>query len=254
LFADEDTGVFISEQLGQRLKLDVGDIIHIPTQEGDWSVTIIGRHADYGDPIGQIAINAAVLARHFPDSPKNRICILVDPAHTATLIKVLRQTFALDGNGVTDQASVREDALSIFDRTFAVTSALNGFTLMVAATALLTSLLTLANSRLPQLAPLWAIGITRRQLAVIELLRTLTLTLFTAVLALPTGLLVAWCLVAIVNVKAFGWRLPFHVFPLQLLTLVAVTLLAAILAALIPVARLARMHPATLVKVFANER
>ena len=85
----------------------------------------------------------------------------------------------------------------------------------------MTSLLTLANSRLPQLAPLWAIGITRPRLAAIELTKTLSVALFTALLALPLGLLVAWCLIAIVNVKAFGWRLPFHVFPLQLVELLA---------------------------------
>ena len=64
----------------------------------------------------------------------------------------------------------------------------------------------------------------------------------------------AWCLIAIVNVKAFGWRLPFHVFPLQLVELVAVALFASLVAAAIPVTRLARMQPANLVKVFANER
>ena len=247
-------GAFISEQLGQRLKLDVGDRLAVPTPDGDWWVTIVGRHADYGNPRGQIAVNTAALARHFPGSAHNRVGILVGPEQKGRLIKDLRQAFALNETTVTDQASVRDEALQIFHRTFAVTSALNGLTLAVAAIALLTSLLTLANSRLPQLAPLWAIGITRRQLAAIELLRTLALALFTAMLALPVGLLVAWCLVAIVNVKAFGWRLPFHVFPVQLLTLIAVTLLAAMAAALIPVTRLARMHPATLVKVFANER
>ena len=34
-----------------------------------------------------------------------------------------------------------------------------------------------------------------------------------------------------VNVKAFGWRLPFHVFPLQLIELLAVALFAALCAA-----------------------
>jgi putative ABC transport system permease protein len=124
----------------------------------------------------------------------------------------------------------------------------------VAGIALLTSLLTLANSRLPQLAPLWAVGITRPRLAAIELTKTLSVALFTSLLAVPLGLLVAWCLIAIVNVKAFGWRLPFHVFPLQLVELVAVALVASLLAAALPVARLARMQPADLVKVFANER
>ena len=88
-----------------------------------------------------------------------------------------------------------------------MTAALNAFTLGVAGIALLTSLLTLSNSRLPQLAPLWAIGITRRRLAAIELLKTMSVALITTLLALPLGLCVAWCLIAVVNVKAFGWRL-----------------------------------------------
>ena len=119
---------------------------------------------------------------------------------------------------------------------------------------LLTSLLTLGNSRLPQLAPLWAIGLTRRRLAAIELLKTMSVAFITAALALPLGLLVAWCLIAVVNVKAFGWRLPFHVFPLQLLQLLGVAMVAALFAALIPVLKLARMQPASLVKIFADER
>jgi putative ABC transport system permease protein len=101
---------------------------------------------------------------------------------------------------------------------------------------------------------LWALGVTRRRLAVIELTKTMSVALITTLLALPLGLSVAWCLIAIVNVKAFGWRLPFEMFPLQLLKLVGVALAASLLASLIPVARLARMQPANLVKVFASER
>ena len=52
----------------------------------------------------------------------------------------------------------------------------------------------------------------------------MSVALITALLALPLGLLVAWCLIAVVNVKAFGWRLPFHVFPLQLLELLGVAM------------------------------
>ncbi len=52
----------------------------------------------------------------------------------------------------------------------------------------------------------------------------MSVALITTLLALPLGLLVAWCLIAIVNVKAFGWRLPFHVFPLQLLQLLGVAM------------------------------
>src|SRR6202011_4215434 len=131
------------------------------------------------------------------------------------LISSLQNRFRLDDRNLLDQASVKAESTRIFNRTFAVTAPLNAFTLAVAGVALLTSLLTLGNSRRQQLAPLWAIGITRRQLAFIELLKTLSGALITALLALPLGLLVAWCLIPVVIVKAFGRRLPFHVFPLQ---------------------------------------
>jgi putative ABC transport system permease protein len=57
-----------------------------------------------------------------------------------------------------------------------------------------------------------------------------------------------------VNVRAFGWRLPFAIFPLQLIELIGVAMLTSLLAAILPALKLARMQPAELVKVFANER
>ena len=245
---------FMSEQLSRRLHVGVGDVVDIPAPGGKWPAPIVGIYADYGNPKGQLAVNIDALVQHFPQTPKTRIGLLVARDKIPGLVAALQRQFSLDGHSVADQATVKAESIRIFNRTFAVTSALNAFTLGVAGIALLTSLLTLANSRLPHLAPLWAIGITRPRLAAIELTKAMSMALFTALLALPLGLLVAWCLVAIVNVKAFGWRLPFHVFPLQLVELVAVALVASLLAALIPVARLARMQPANLVKVFANER
>jgi putative ABC transport system permease protein len=116
------------------------------------------------------------------------------------------------------------------------------------------SLLTLSEMRLPQLAPLWAGGLTRRKLALLEMGKTLALALLTALLAIPLGLGVAWCLVAVVNVQAFGWRLPLHLFPLQWLALVGLALVTALLASLIPVLRLRSIAPMRLLRTFADER
>jgi putative ABC transport system permease protein len=248
------TTCFVSEQLLRRLNLSFGDRIDMPTPDGNWPLTVAGIYADYGNPKGQVAVNAPALFAHFPDLPQTRMALRVEPGKVAGLVTDMSAQFGLDGRNLLDQTAVKAESTRIFNRTFAVTTALNAFTLGVAAVALLTSLLTLANSRLPQLAPLWALGVTRRRLAVIELTKTMSVALITALLALPLGLLVAWCLIAIVNVKAFGWRLPFDVFPLQLLKLLGVALAASLLASLIPVARLARMQPADLVKVFASER
>jgi ABC-type transport system, involved in lipoprotein release, permease component len=244
----------VSEQLARRLKLSVGDQIDVPASGGGWPLRVVGIYADYGNPKGQIAVNFAALTRRFPEVPLTRMGLRVAPPKIPALISALQEKFGLDDRSVADQATMKAESTRIFNRTFAVTAALNAFTLGVAGVALLTSLLTLANSRLPQLAPLWAIGITRRRLAGIELLKTMSVALITTMLALPLGLLVAWCLLAIVNVKAFGWRLPFHVFPTQLLWLVAVAMAAAFAAAALPVIRLARMQPASLIRIFANER
>jgi putative ABC transport system permease protein len=248
------TAAFVSEQLARRMKLAIGDEVDVPAAGGIWPLEVIGIYADYGNPKGQIAVNFAALTRHFPNIPLTRLGLRADPAVVPALMSALRDKFGLDDRNLVDQATLKAESTRIFNRTFAVTAALNAFTLGVAGIALLTSLLTLGNSRLPQLAPLWAIGITRSRLAAIELLKTMSLALITALLALPLGLSVAWCLIAVVNVKAFGWRLPFHVFPLQLLELLGVAMAASAVAAAIPVLKLTRIQPTTLVKVFADER
>ena len=247
-------GALFSEQLARRLKVQLEDEVRIPTPGGAWPIRVVGIYADYGNPRGQIGVDIDALTKHWPEIARTRFGLRVPPTKVSALVAALREKFGLDPSRLLDQATLKAESTRIFNRTFSVTSALNAFTLGVAGVALLTSLLTLSNSRLPQLAPLWALGITRRRLAAIELLKTMSVAFITALLALPLGLLVAWCLVAVVNVKAFGWRLPFHVFPTQLLWLLAITMLAALLATCLPILRLMRLQPVALVKIFANER
>ncbi|MEL6690736.1 MAG: FtsX-like permease family protein, partial [Pseudomonadota bacterium] len=76
----------------------------------------------------------------------------------------------------------------------------------------------------------------------------------TFLFALPLGLAVAWMLLSVVNVQAFGWKLPMLAFPVEWLRLLALALLAALLAAALPAWRLGRMAPSRLLKVFADER
>jgi putative ABC transport system permease protein len=71
--------------------------------------------------------------------------------------------------------------------------------------------------------------------------------------ALPLGIVLAWCLNAVINVQAFGWRLPLRIFPLQLLQLMALALLATLLASAWPLLKLYRSQPADLLRTFAHE-
>jgi len=186
--------------------------------------------------------------------PNRQFGLRLDPEDVPELMNNIRETFVSPSISVIDQAGIKARSLAVFDRTFVVTGALNLLTLGVAGFAILTSLLTLWNMRLPQLAPIWALGITRRKLAWFELLRSLALASLTALLALPLGLMLAWALLSIINVEAFGWKLPMYVFPMDWLRLLLLALLAAAVAAAIPARKLARIKPAELLKVFAHER
>ena len=124
----------------------------------------------------------------------------------------------------------------------------------VAGVALFLALLTQAEGRLAQLAPLWAVGVRRSRLMQLNAAQAWLLAGLTLLLALPLGIVLAWCLVAVINVQAFGWRLPLQVFPTQLLELAGWAVLATLLASAWPLWKLWRSRPVELLGVFANER
>ncbi|WP_411352818.1 FtsX-like permease family protein [Leisingera aquaemixtae] len=243
--------VLINEQLARRYDLSPGGSFQL---EPGWVLAIGGIYSDYGNPNGQAIVALDQLLTRAPDVPNRQFGLRLPPQEVPDLINSIRQRFEIPRENITDQASLKARSLAVFDRTFVITAALNLLTLGVAAFAMLTSLLTLWSQRLPQLAPVWAMGLSRRQLAVTEVLRSLMLAAITAVLALPLGLVLAWALLAVINVEAFGWKLPMHVFPGDWLRLFLLALLAAVVAAALPARRLSRLDPAELLKVFANER
>ena len=250
----EEDAALVSEQLARRLKLAPGDSFDLPTTGEVWRVRVAGIFPDYGNPKGQIRLDHARLAQHFSDASGVHYSLRVAPEATARVMARMQEKFGARITRIIDQAEVKKISNEIFERTFTVTTALNTLTLIVSAIALFASLLTLSNLRLAHVAPVWAIGVTRARLATLEMLRILVFAAGAAVLAIPLGLFMTWALVAIVNVVAFGWRLPMHVFPLHWLTVFIIALITAFVAGLAPVRRLARTAPVDLLKVFANER
>lgn len=244
-------GALINEQLARREGLVPGDILALP---GGWSTVVNGVYSDYGNPIGQVVLPLDVLTARYETIDRNDFGVLISDDAAPALKRALIEDFGLPASNLVDQAALKAFSLSIFERTFAVTGALNVLTLAVAAVAILTSLLTLAAMRLPQLAPVWALGLRREHLARIELIRALILAALTFVLALPVGLGLAWVLLTVINVEAFGWRLPMALFPMQWLWLLVLSLAAAGLASLWPARALAKRPPADLIRVFTHER
>ena len=246
----EREGVLINEQLSRRAGLGLGDPVRLAPGR---ALPVLGIYGDYGNPVGQVIVTEALFTDLHPEVVPRRFGLRLDPEAVPSLRTAL-EAQGLPEAAITDQAALKRFSLQVFERTFAVTAALNVLTLAVAGFAMLMSLLTLAALRLPQLAPVWALGLTRRRLAVLEMARAVLLAALTALMALPLGLALAWVLLSVVNVAAFGWRLPMTVFPADYLWLGLFALLAAGLAALWPAIRLARTPPAALLGVFANER
>ena len=206
-----------------------------PAPGGSWPLEVVGIYADYGNPKGQIAVNYRRADAALSRNPLTRLGLRVAPAQIPALISALQEKFGLDERNVADQATMKAESTRIFNRTFAVTAALNAFTLGVAGIALLTSLLTLG-----QFAPAAtgaAVG-NRRHAAAAGRHRTLENDVGGAdhhhCSRFRSGCWWRGACSRSSNVKAFGWRLPFHVFPMQLLWLVGVAMAAALAAAAAP--------------------
>ncbi|WP_409314525.1 ABC transporter permease [Pseudomonas putida] len=244
-------GVMLSEQLARRLNLQLGDSLKLPADTP--AMPVVGIYADYGNPKGHVLVNADWLRAHWPQATLAGLSVDLSAEGVASLKAALQRHFALDDSRVVEQARLKRWSTDVFNRTFAATAALNSLTLGVAGVALFINLLTLGQARLGQLAPLWALGVRRMQLVWLSLGQTLMLSSFTVLLAIPLGLLLAWCLVAVVNVQAFGWRLPLYVFPMQLLQLTVLGMLTSLLACAWPLWQLARRQPRELLRPLSDE-
>ena len=244
-------GIMVSEQLARRAGLGLGEQLELPM---GWPNRIIGIYTDYGNPHGQAIVAMAQLLQNAPEVPNQRFGLRLEPDAVPEMIKEIRQAFDLDRENISEQEVIKQASQQVFDQTFRVTDSLKLLTLGVASFAIFTSLITLWSQRLPQLGPVWAMGVSRKTLALMDVTRSLLMAGLTALLALPLGLVLSWALLVIINTEAFGWRLPVYLFPLDWLLLICLSLLAALLAALLPAWRLFRLDPSELLKVFSSER
>ena len=241
--------VIVNEQLARRNNLWVSDEVDIAPGLNLPIAAVVG---DYGNPQGQVVMGELLFRKLYPNAVATSFGIRT--TDTANLRKAIQADLEVPDSGIINQASIKSMSLEVFERTFAVTAALNILTLGVAGFAMLMSLLTLAGMRTPQLAPVWALGLTRTRLGVLELARALGLSFIVFICAVPLGLALAWALLNFVNVEAFGWQLPMFFFPADYAFLGGLAILATLIAAAWPAFQMVRKPPAALLKVFSNER
>ncbi|MCG6658829.1 ABC transporter permease [Halomonas campisalis] len=237
---------FINEQLAIAHGLAPGDRLTLDAPQGQETVSVAAVYPDYGNTQGEVLFATQVLASRFDAPPGSLGLVLAEGADHRTLARELGERFDLASDSLVDQREVKRIATGIFERTFTITRALSALTLGVAALALLASLLAQARERRAQLAPLWALGVPRAQLVRVQLAQLGAAALATGALAVPLGIALALGLVAVINVAAFGWRLPLYLFPGEMGLTLATAVGVALLATALPALRLWRTPPRAL--------
>jgi putative ABC transport system permease protein len=237
---------FVNEQLAIGQGIAPGDNLTLTTPDGTASLEVAAVYPDYGNPRGEVLLATSQLAERFAAPPGSLGIVLAENTDETALRQTLFERFDLGRDALQDQREVKRIATGIFERTFSITRALNALTLGVAALALLASLLAQARQRRRQLAPLWALGVPRSRLVQVQLAQLGGVALITGMLAIPLGIAITWGLVAVINVAAFGWRLPLHVFPAEIGLTLATAVTVALLAAALPAITLWRTPPRAL--------
>jgi putative ABC transport system permease protein len=143
---------------------------------------------------------------------------------------------------------MRDNALEVFDRTFAITIALQILAALVAFIGILSTLMSLQLERVREIGVLRATGMTRRQLWRLSLLETGLIGTSAGVLAMPVGFVLAIILIYIINLRSFGWTLEMQLDPMEFVQAFLVALGAALAAGIYPAWRMGRIAPAEAVR------
>lgn len=243
-----DTGdsILVSEPLAYRQQLKAGDSLELPTATGLHRFAIAGVFLDYGSEHGRILLHRTGYQRHWRDTSVNSAAIFAAPGENlATLRERLQARLgALQPVVVRPNRDIQDITLKIFDRTFTITNVLRLLAILVAVVGVLSALLALQLERAREFAILRATGMTSREVGALISLQTGFMGAAAGLLALPTGSLLAGVLIFVINRRAFGWSLPFQVSPQLLLETLALAIIAALLAGLYPMWRVARARPA----------
>jgi putative ABC transport system permease protein len=223
--------------------------LSLPTPAGSRDFTIAGVFRDYASEHGRIFLEEGVYRHYWSDPAVNTLALFASGGDADGLRREVSEAFAgryrLE---LTPARAILAESLAVFDRTFRITRVLRALLLGVAFIGVLSALMALQLERSKEFAVLRALGLTRAQVAGLITGESLVIGLLSGVIAIPTGLLMAWVLIESVQRRAFGWTMPFHVDTGLLVQTVLVGLLASALAAVYPAWRSSRRDPAPLLR------
>lgn len=233
--------VIVTEPLANRLGLpQQGGEITLYTDAGEQTFPVVGIYYDYASSQGTVMMALPTYRHHWDDEGVTSLSLTLADGVDAEAIVTEMQTALLSEQRLLIRANrtLREEVMIIFDRTFAITRAVQALATIVAFIGVLSALLALQLERQRERGILRAIGLTVRQLWSLVMLETGLMGAVAGLLAIPTGFALSLILIYIINRRAFGWTLQMALTPETFVQAWLVAICAALLAGLYPAYRM----------------
>ncbi|OMH38022.1 FtsX-like permease family protein [Motiliproteus sp. MSK22-1] len=236
---DQPGQLLISEPLANRHALKTGEVINVETPKGFQQFTVAGVYYDYGHENGRMIISQKNFKNDWRLMPGRVAGLYLKPGVNLAefLARLEQKQTMIDPLAVlkiTESRGVLSRSMAIFERTFLVTDVLRLFAVAVAFVGVLAALLALQLERQQEMHLYRALGFSAWQRIRLLFYQALIIGSLAGVAAIPVGLLLAWGLIDMIQLRAFGWTLVYQLDPLMLFQAPLLSVLAAMLACIYP--------------------
>jgi putative ABC transport system permease protein len=218
---------WVSESVADTRSLATGDVLALPLGGRDVAFTVAGVFRDYARQQGSIVVERSRYRSITGDNRVNEAALwLAEGTGTSGV----RDAIAAYAGGearlsIATPADLRAVSLATFDRTFAVTYALEAAAVLIGLVGLSASLVAQTLARRREFGALRHLGMTRRQVGTMLAVEGAILATIGVVAGLGLGFAISLILIRVVNRQSFHWSMDLHV-PWTSLALLAVALLA----------------------------
>ena len=225
---DGSIPVWISEAIQSVHDVDVGQRFSIPLGGKRVEVTVAGIWRDYVRQGGAALINREDYVRLTGDKVANDAWIWLQPGHNAaSVMQALRLALGAGTEvELREPGTLRALSLAAFDRTFAVTYALQFAALAIALFGAGLGISAQTLARRAELGTLQHIGMTRSELTRMFGIEGALLGVLGAIAGLITGILMSYVLIHVINRQSFHWSMDVH-WPATALAVVSMALIAS---------------------------
>ncbi len=236
--------VLVSEPFTYKHHVRAGDTITLPLGAARPSFRIVDVYYDYGSESGTILMDRQTMLRYLPDPAPSNLAVYVAPnASVETVRKEIIRASAGHRVLLASNRDLRTEAIRIFDRTFAITYALEAVAVIVAVMGIAGALLALVIDRRRELGLLRFLGAATGQVRMQILVEAGLLGLLANFAGLALGFALSLVLIYVINKQSFGWTIRFHWPVAILLGALSVVYVATVLAGLYPAEVAVRLNP-----------